>query len=290
MEVKKLGSTQVQLPEVGLGTWQYAGGVEPLRAGIEQGACFIDTAEIYGTEDVVGEALLGLRNRIFVATKVAPRNFRRRDLIAAAESSLRRLRTEYIDLYQLHWPNYTVPIGETMAAMEELVEAGKIRFIGVSNFSVHELRKAQAALSKWRIVSNQIRYSLVDRTVEANGILQFCRESKITVIAYSPFGTTFSRLKTSDPEGVLAQAASDASKTEAQVAINWLIAKENVVTIPKASTVAHVIENCAASGWRLAPTVYSSLEAGIRSRKQSGVAARLRRYKRQIAQRVGRQL
>jgi diketogulonate reductase-like aldo/keto reductase len=290
MEVKKLGSTQVQLPEVGLGTWQYAGGVGPLRAGIEQGACFIDTAEIYGTEDVVGEALLGLRNRIFVATKVAPRNFRRLDLIAAAESSLRRLRTEYIDLYQLHWPNYTVPIDETMGAMEELVEAGKVRFIGVSNFSVHELRKAQAALSKWRIVSNQIRYSLMDRTAEANGILQFCRESKITVIAYSPFGTTFSKLQASDPEGILAQAAREASKTEAQVAINWLIAKENVVTIPKASTVPHVIENCAASGWRLAPETYGLLEAGIRSRQQSGVAARLRRFKRQIAQRVGRQL
>jgi diketogulonate reductase-like aldo/keto reductase len=288
MEVKKLGSTECHLPEVGLGTWKYNGGIEPIQVGIDHGACFVDTAEIYGTEDVVGEALRGRRNRVFLATKVAPRNYRSRNLIAAAEGSLRRLRAEYIDLYQLHWPNYTVPIEEPMAAMERLVDAGKIRFIGVSNFSVRELVSAQSALSKYRIVSNQVRYSLIDRTIE-NGLLEYCQQNEITIIAYSPFGTAFSRVRTADPEGVLAQVARVAAKTEAQVAINWLISKDNVVTIPKASTVAHVIENCGASGWRLPPDDYTSL-AKIRFQKRGWVTSTLRRSKRYVAQSLGRQL
>src|SRR5437588_7645675 len=132
MESKALGSSQLLLPEIGLGTWNYAGGPEPLRVGIDHGAHFIDTAEIYGTEEVVGRAVRGDRARVFLATKVAPRNFRRRNLIAAADASLRRLGTDFIDLYQLHWPNYTVPIEETIGAMESLVDAGKVRFVGVS--------------------------------------------------------------------------------------------------------------------------------------------------------------
>src|ERR1017187_10284944 len=131
---KELNQTGIRLPEIALGTWQYQGGVEPLRAGIALGANFIDTAEAYGTEEVVGQAIKGIREKVFLATKVSPRHFRRPDVIRAAEQSLRRLNTDYIDLYQLHWPNYSVPIGETMAAMEELVETGKIRFIGLSNF------------------------------------------------------------------------------------------------------------------------------------------------------------
>jgi diketogulonate reductase-like aldo/keto reductase len=289
MEVKRLGSTQIDLPEVGLGTWKYAGGIGPLRIGIDHGACFVDTAEIYGTEDIVGEALLGRRNRVFLATKVAPRNFARRSLIAAAESSLRRLRTDYIDLYQLHWPNYTVPIEEPMAAMEQLVDAGKIRFIGVSNFSIRELVNAQAVLSRHNIVSNQVRYNLMDRTIE-NGLLKFCQENEITVIAYSPLGTAFSQMRAADTEGVLALVARDAAKTESQVAINWLTSKDNVVTIPKADTVAHVIDNCVSSGWRLSEAAYGSLEAMIRFKKQGRVVSELRRCKRYVAQSLGRQL
>ena len=135
MNHKELANTGTRLAEIGLGTWQYEGGVEPLRTGIALGACFIDTAESYSTEEVVGRAIQGIRNKVFVATKVSPRHFRRSDVIRSAEASLRRLKTDYIDLYQLHWPNYAVPIEETMAAMEKLVESGKIRFIGVSNFS-----------------------------------------------------------------------------------------------------------------------------------------------------------
>jgi diketogulonate reductase-like aldo/keto reductase len=159
---KELAKTGVALPEVALGTWQYHGGVEPLRVGIDLGANFIDTAESYGTEELVGQAIKGIRDKVFLATKVSPRNFRRPDVIRAAEQSLRRLNTDHIDLYQLHWPNYTVSIAETMAAMEELVETGKVRFIGVSNFSAREIAKAQATLLKNWIVSNKVRYNTMD--------------------------------------------------------------------------------------------------------------------------------
>jgi diketogulonate reductase-like aldo/keto reductase len=265
MDFKELGYTRVQVPEVGLGTWRYAGGTEPLIKGIELGAAFIDAAESYGSEEVVGEAIREFRNKVFVATKASPRNFRRADLLRAADRSLRRLSTTYIDVYQLHWPNYTIDIEETMAAMEELVDAGKIRFIGVSNFSVHVLKKAQAALSKHKIVSNQVRYSLIERTVERD-LLSYCQRNGITLIAYSPFGSKFSSLQAADPAGALCKVAETTGKTPAQVALNWLLAKAEVVAIPKASTVQHVIEDCGASGWRLSPSEYELLDNQIKFR------------------------
>ena len=145
--------------------------------GITLGACFIDTAESYGTEEVVGLAIQGIRKEIFLATKVSPRHFRHADVIAAADASLKRLNTDYVDLYQLHWPNYTVPIEETMGAMEQLVDSGKVRFIGVSNFFVRDLKRAQKAMRKHKIVSNQVRYNLIDRTVETD-LLEYCRRAQ----------------------------------------------------------------------------------------------------------------
>jgi diketogulonate reductase-like aldo/keto reductase len=289
MEFKLLGSSNVPLAEIGLGTWRYTGGIEPLRAGVERGQCFLDTAENYGTEELAGEVLRGRRATVFLATKVAPRNFRRADLIRAADNSLKRLGTDYIDLYQLHWPNLKVPIEESMAAMEELVDAGKIRFIGVSNFSVRYLKKAQAALSKYKIVSNQVRYSLIDRSVERD-LLGYCRRSAITIIAFSPLGLNFSNLMNADPEGVLTQVARNCGKTEAQVALNWLIAKDNVVAIPKASSVPHALEDCGASGWRLSPDQYGLLERKIRFESHGPLYEGLRICKRYAMQSLGRGL
>jgi diketogulonate reductase-like aldo/keto reductase len=159
--VRELANTSICLPEIGLGNWNYSQCVEPLRAAIEYGACLIDTAGEYGTEEIVGQAIEGQRDRVFLASMVLPRNFRQRDLIAAAERSLRRLGTDHIDLYQLHWPNLTIPIEEPMRGMEKLVDEGRVRFIGVGNFSVRDLMNAQAVLAKQRIVANQVRYSLV---------------------------------------------------------------------------------------------------------------------------------
>src|SRR5262245_51313569 len=131
MFLTELGRTGVRIPEVGLGMWDYHAGPDPLRSGLDADALFIDTAESYGNESVAADAITGRRAKVFLATKVSPQNFRRADVHKAADNSLRRLRTDYIDLYQLHKPNDAVPLEETLGAMEELVDAGKVRYIGV---------------------------------------------------------------------------------------------------------------------------------------------------------------
>jgi diketogulonate reductase-like aldo/keto reductase len=284
---RELANSGVRLPEIGFGTWNYHGGVQPLRAAIECGACLIDTAESYGTEEIVGEAIKGRRHQVFLATKVLPQNFRRRDLIAAAEKSLRRLGTDHIDLYQLHWPNLTIPVEEPMRGMEDLVDAGKVRFIGVSNFSVRDLVNAQAALSRQRIAANQVRYSLIERTIEG-GLLEYCQKSGITVIAYSPLATGLGNIRAADPEGVLREVAEASCKSEAQVALNWCISKEKVIAIPKASSVEHVVENMGASGWRLQPDLARLLEDRIRYRRRGPLEMRARRVVRWGMQKLGR--
>jgi len=289
MICKVLGNTNICLPEVGLGTWNYKGGAEPLRRGIALGACLIDTAESYGTEEIVGEAVKGRRQSVFLATKASPRHFRFQDLVLAADQSLRRLRTDYIDLYQLHWPNCAVPIEETMAAMERLVELGKIRFIGVSNFSASELLKAQAALSKNRIISNQVRYSLVERTIE-RGVLPYCKQNQISVIAFSPLATGLQNIKRRDPRNALGKVGTLVGKTEAQVSLNWCLRHESVVVIPTAASVDHGIENCGASGWRLSPQQIKLLDLNIGFRCRRGPELFLRKIARCALQRFGHNL
>jgi diketogulonate reductase-like aldo/keto reductase len=289
MKLKQLGNSGVQIPELALGTWQYRGGVEPLRAGIELGASFIDTAELYGTEPVVGQAIRGIRDRIFLASKVSPRHFRRHDVIKAAECSLKQLNTDYLDLYQLHWPNYTVPIGETMSAMERLVETGKVRFIGVSNFTAAELRRAQSTLSRARIVSNQVRYSLVDRTPE-QGLLKYCNEHQVSLLAFSPLATGFDRMRVCDPNDILGQVAAAVGKTRAQVALRWCVSHPAVVAIFKADKIEHVRENCAASGWELSPELIQLLETRIRHSSRNRAERFLRRLVRRASQYAGRNL
>jgi len=279
---------QVQLPEVGLGTWKYVGGPGPLRHALELGATLIDTAESYDTEEIVGQASQGIRHKVFIATKISPHHFRRRDVKTAAEASLRRLKTDYIDLYQLHWPNLIVPLEETMSAMEELADQGKIRLIGVSNFLVGELRRAQAVLSRHRIFSNQVRYSLIDRTIEGR-LLDYCQQNHIAVIAFTPLGHGLDQISRMDPAGVLERIAKQCGKTRAQVALNWCLAKEGVVTIPKASTIERVAENCGASGWRLTAEQLQELSHAIRYKRRGTLEIALRRIARYVFQRIGRE-
>ena len=160
MHLKELGNTGVMASEIGLGTWKYSGGAEPLRRGVELGAFLIDTAEMYRTEEVVGQAISGRRDQVFLASKVLGSHLRYDQVMKAAEASLRRLAVDCIDLYQIHWPNSRVPIAETMRAMEELVDQKLVRYIGVSNFSTSQLQQAQAAMTNHPIVSNQVLYSL----------------------------------------------------------------------------------------------------------------------------------
>ncbi len=287
MQYSELGTTGIKLPMIGLGTWQYQGGIEPLRTGIALGARFIDTAESYGTEDVVGEAIQGVRKDIILATKVSPRHFRYSDVIKAANESLRRIRTDYIDLYQLHWPNYTVPIEETMGAMQELVDAGKIRFIGVSNFMVRDLKNAQEATGKHKITSNQVRYNLIDRTIE-NGLLRYCQEHDVTVIAHSPLATNLPSIQAKDIGKALDDLARANCRTVAQVALNWCLAKQGVVTIPKTNSVDHVKENCASSDFRLSEEEVELLNRSVRCRRRGHLEIGLRRVARHILQIAGK--
>ncbi|MEM2936736.1 MAG: aldo/keto reductase [Candidatus Bathyarchaeia archaeon] len=258
MELKPLGKTGVMIPEIGLGTWNYTGGIEPLLKGIEMGASLIDTAEGYHTEEVVGQAIRGIRDRVFVATKVSGRHLRYDDVLRAAEGSLRLLDTDYIDLYQIHWPNPDIPIKETMRAMERLVDSGQVRWIGVSNVSVEELMEAEAAMSRYPIVSNQVLYNLNSREIERD-LLPYSEKHGITILAYTPLDN--GRLAMTKPRPwrgrgmkVLKQIAEETGKTPAQVALNWCTSHPNVIAIPKSNSVTRTIENCLASGWRLSKT------------------------------------
>jgi diketogulonate reductase-like aldo/keto reductase len=289
MQSKKLSSTGITIPEIGIGTWCYQGGVLPLLAGIEQGAHFIDTAESYGTEELIGGVIRGIRHKVFLASKVLPRHFRWADVIRAADNSLRRLRTDYLDLYQLHWPNHTVPIEETMSAMEELVDQGKIRFIGVSNFWLCDLRNAQKAMRKYKIVSDQIRYNLIDRSVD-HDLLPYCREQNITIIAHSPLANDLSCLTANDPDRVLEKIANRVNKTVAQIALNWCIAHDGLITIPKSNSAEHVKENCQASDWRLSVEDRRLLEQRVRFHRRGAAEIKLRCTARHVLQLLGREL
>lgn len=266
MELKQLGNTGVMVSEIGLGVWRYSGGVEPLRLGIELGAFLIDTAEIYGTEDVVGQAVKGMRDRVFLATKVSADHLRYDDVLRAAEASLRRLDTNYIDLYQIHLPNSYIPLQETMRAMEALVDAGLVKYIGVSNFSINQLREAQAAMRKYPIVSNQVLYNLNRRHIESD-LLPYCQQQQVTVIAYTPLDdgrlATRSWSQQSWRMQALEQVATYVQKTLAQVALNWCTSRPNVIAIPKSNTLARVTENCHASGWRLSQEQIGFLDAAF---------------------------
>ncbi|MGH7932259.1 MAG: aldo/keto reductase [Candidatus Binataceae bacterium] len=257
MELRELGKTGVMVPEIGIGAWRYSGGVEPLRRGIALGAALIDTAEVYGTEDVVGQAVHGCRDRVFIATKVSGAHLRPDEVLRAAETSLKRLGVDTIDLYQIHWPGNYVTIAETMGAMESLVDRGLVKYIGVSNFSLAELRNAQAAMKKYPIVSNQVLYNLNRREIEQD-LLPYCQANQITTIAYTPLDsgrlvrqTEYAMSRQGMPE--LAAVASEVQKPMGQVALNWCISRPGVIAIPKSNSSARVAENCGGSGWRLSP-------------------------------------
>jgi diketogulonate reductase-like aldo/keto reductase len=274
--MKSLGASHARIPEIGLGTWGFHAGPRVLRAGLEVGALFIDTAESYGSEAAVGEAIQSRRSEVFLASKVSPEHFRRKDLLQAPESSLARLKTDYLDLYQLHRPNEKIPIEEPLSALEDLVDGGKVRFIGVSNFSVAQLRRAQQALRKHSIVSNQVRLNLGDRTAMSE-LLPWCQANRVTIIAYSPLAREFQRIHDCDPKGSLAALAAETGRTPAQIALNWCLCHEGVVAIPKSNDARRVVENCGASGWRLSVEQVRRLNETILFRQRGAVEQLLRR-------------
>ncbi len=241
--------------------------VQSLQYGLSLGMSLIDTAEMYAaghSEEIVARAIDGQRDRVLVASKVSPQHFHYEDVLRSAKKSLERLRVSMIDLYQLHWPNTSVPISETMRAMERLVGDGLVRYIGVSNFSVGQVREAQSSLSRESIVSNQVEYSLLDRTPESDGVLEQCEKEKITLIAYSPLGQGRLLRGRGGPLEVLDRIARRHEKTRAQVGLNWLLRKSEVVVIPKAADKKHVRENAEAVGWQMSTAELDELDKAFR--------------------------
>jgi diketogulonate reductase-like aldo/keto reductase len=246
------GPTGKKVPIIGQGTWQMKrSAVEALRAGIDLGMTHIDTAEMYsGAEEIVAEAIRGRRKEVFLVSKVLPTNASHKGTLRACDTSLKKLKTDYLDVYLLHWWTGSYPISETIRAMEELVAAGKIRYIGVSNLDVGRLKQAQKALSREKIVCNQVMYHLRSRGIE-HRLLEYCEAQDIAVVGYSPFGQDNFPSPTSKQGKVLAAIAERHGKTPRQVALNFLTRRPGLFTIPKASTVEHVRENAGGSGWKL---------------------------------------
>lgn len=269
MLMRQLDRTGVWISVIGQGTWRMGERaarqreeIEALRLGLDLGLTHIDTAEIYGngrTEELVGMAIAGRRHEVFLASKVSPEHASYQGTIRACERSLRRLRTDYLDLYLVHWWSDRHPIEETMRAMEDLVAAGKIRMIGVSNFTVEQLERAQRALTRERIVCNQVCYHMKARQIEFR-LLPYCEERGIAVVGYSPFGSGDFPSPRSRGGRVLAEIAAKYGKTPHQVVLNFLARRPSLFTIPKASRPEHVRENAAAVGWTLAPEDLAALD------------------------------
>jgi diketogulonate reductase-like aldo/keto reductase len=268
MEYREFGRTEVKVSAIGMGTYydvpwivgsrlsRWEGReqkISALKRGIELGINLIDTAEMYDTEPLVGEAIRDCeRDTLFIATKVSSTHLRYSQVLKAADRSLAKLQCDYIDLYQIHWPNPIVPIKDTMRAMEKLVEDGKVRYIGVSNFSLSQTKEAVEVLSKHELASNQVEYSLTARDVETD-LLPYCETNKIAILAYRPIAHG----SLANPSGKLGEIIDEISrkhngKTPAQIALNWLVNKNRgVFPIPRASRPERVVENTGAVGWNL---------------------------------------
>jgi diketogulonate reductase-like aldo/keto reductase len=238
-----------QVPQLGQGTWRMGESaaarkeeIAALKLGLDLGLTLIDTAELYGNgsaEEVVAEAVRGRRDECFIVSKVLPENSTRAATLKACERSLKRLNTDRIDLYLLHWRGRP-KLEETLSAFEALTASGAIRYWGVSNFDLEDMEELVRLAGGAACASNQVLYNLRRRGIEA-GVLPWCRERAIPVMAYSPFEQ--GRMLR---ERVLTGVAIRHRATTAQVALAWLLRQGDVMVIPKASTTAHVRENRAA--------------------------------------------
>ena len=246
-----------RVPKIGLGTWNMRGDAcyQGTLSALELGYRHIDTAEMYRNEAEVGRAIADSkvdRSEIFLTTKVSAAHLRYDGVLEAAESSLQRLGLETIDLYLVHWPNENIPINETMAGMNKLVERGRVRRIGVSNFSVPELQEAEAA-STARIFTNQIEYFIA---YPEQAMLRYCQENDVLLTAYSPLNR--GHLRSSPALSTIAEAHD---VTIMQVALRWLIQQENVVAIPKSADAGRQQENLDIFEFEISPDELAQLDS-----------------------------
>lgn len=266
MEYKEIDNFKI--PVLGLGTWKIGGAFEKssendteeimlVQKAVEMGLTHVDTAEVYGaghSEEIVGEAIKKFdREKLFITTKVKNIHLAYNDVFKSMDASLGRLQISYVDLYLIHSPSKDISLSETMRAMDKLVEDGKARFIGVSNFSVEQLKEAQK-YSKNKIVANQIEYNLITRNNGENNsnveseIIPYCQENGIMIMAYRPLAK--GKIAISQ-NALLQKLAEKYGKTKTQIALNWLVSKKNIVAIPGSKNQEELEENLGAIGWHL---------------------------------------
>jgi diketogulonate reductase-like aldo/keto reductase len=257
MALRRFGSTRRDVPVVGQGSWraeQSAGeAIAALRRGLDLGMAHIDTAEMYGSgaaEKVIGTAIAGRRDQVFLVSKVLPSNASKRGTIAACEKSLTRLGTDRLDCYLLHWRGQ-YPLEETIAAFEALGASGKILSWGVSNFDVDDLEEVAAIAGAGHPACNQVLYHLQERAIE-HAVLPWCRKRGTAVVAYTPFGESAHAFEPKTRHGrVLAEIAATHGATARQVALAFLLRHPETFVIPKAVALEHVEENAGAGSLHL---------------------------------------
>ncbi|MBM0745294.1 aldo/keto reductase (plasmid) [Phormidium sp. CLA17] len=254
------------VPVLGMGTWRMGENasnrqteINALRHGLDLGLSLIDTAEMYGeggAEEVIAPAIANRRSEVFLVSKVYPHNASKKGAIAACERSLKRLQTDYLDLYLLHWRG-SVPLAETLDAFQTLRQAGKIRSYGVSNFDTEDMQEAIHLKGGNTIATNQVLYNLMRRGIELN-LLPWCRQQGIPIMAYSPIEQ--GRLLNNQ---TLKAVAQNRGVTAAQVAIAWLLHQKDVIVIPKSSRIEHVEQNRAALDLKLTAEELAALNAAF---------------------------
>ena len=252
MEQHAFGITRRNVAVIGQGTWNserddQTSVVAALRRGLDLGMTHIDTAEMYGSgiaEQLIAEAIAGRREQVFLVSKVLPEHASRKGTVAACEQSLRRLQTDWLDCYLLHWRGRH-PLEDTIAAFEQLGDAGKIRSWGVSNFDVADLEEARAICGDGRMACNQVLYHLGQRAIE-HAVIPWCEKHGVAVVGYSPFGHGDFPTTRTTAGRVLNEIAAAHDATPRQVALRFLVRRPSLFAIPKASSLEHVVENAAA--------------------------------------------
>lgn len=264
MKHKPFGKTGKKVSVIGQGTWYIdhgdrASAVAALSKGLDLGMTHIDTAEMYGdAELVVADAMAGRRDEVFLVSKVLPSNASRRGTVQACDRSLKRLKTDRLDCYLLHWRGQ-YPLEETAAAFEELVSAGKILSWGVSNFDASDLAEMVDAAGEGRIACNQVLYHLNERAIE-HSVIPWCEAHGVAVVAYSPFGHDDFPSAQSAGGKVLQEIASRHGATPRQTALSFLARWPSVFAIPKASSSGHAAENAGAGDVKLTESDIAALD------------------------------
>ncbi|MFI5317341.1 MAG: aldo/keto reductase [Myxococcota bacterium] len=263
---RSFGPLERQVALIGQGTWQMgpdrATGARALRRGLELGMTHIDTAELYtGSEEIVAEAIADRRDQVFLVSKVLPQNASRRGVVAACEKSLRRLRSDSLDVYLLHWRG-SHPLAETVAGFEQLERDGKIRAWGVSNFDVDDLEELAALAPPGRPACNQVLYHLEERAIE-HAVLPWCESHGVALVGYSPFGSGRFPSARSAGGRALAEIAAAHGATPRQVALCFLVRRAPLFAIPKAANPEHAEQNAAAAALQLSDPELARIDAAF---------------------------